>query len=37
MAGSENAIRKLAKEQGLTAEQYLLKVHEEVIEIESMP
>lgn len=35
--GVENAIRKLAKEQGLTAEAYLLKVHEEVIRMESMP
>ncbi|MGA2971176.1 MAG: asparagine synthetase B [Candidatus Bathyarchaeia archaeon] len=35
--GVENAIRKLAKERGLTAEAYLLKVHEEVIRMESMP
>ena len=35
--GVENAIRKLAKKRGLTAEGYLLKVHEEVIRMESMP
>lgn len=35
--GVENAIRKLAKERGLTAEAYLLKMHEEVIRRESMP
>jgi asparagine synthase (glutamine-hydrolysing) len=35
--GVENAIRKLAKKRGLTAEGYLLKVHEEMIRVESMP
>jgi asparagine synthase (glutamine-hydrolysing) len=35
--GVENAIRKLAKERGLTAEGYLLKIHEEMIRMESMP
>jgi asparagine synthase (glutamine-hydrolysing) len=35
--GVENAIRKLAKKRGLTADGYLLKVHEEVIRMESMP
>ena len=35
--GVENAIRKLAKKQGLTAEGYLLKVHEETIGLDSMP
>jgi asparagine synthase (glutamine-hydrolysing) len=35
--GVENAIRKLAKERRLTPEAYLLKVHEEVIRIDSMP
>lgn len=35
--GVEGAIRKLAKTQGLTAEAYLLKVHEETIRMESMP
>ena len=35
--GVEGAIRKLAKERGLTAEAYLLRVHEEVIRMESMP
>jgi len=35
--GVENAIRKLAKKRGLTAEGYLLKVHEEMIKMETMP
>lgn len=35
--GVENAIRKLAKKRGLTTEGYLFKVHEEMIEMESMP
>jgi asparagine synthase (glutamine-hydrolysing) len=35
--GVENAIRRLAKQRGLTAEGYLLKVQEEVKGIESMP
>jgi asparagine synthase (glutamine-hydrolysing) len=35
--GVENAIRKLARKHGLTAEVYLLKVHEEVIRMDSMP
>jgi len=35
--GVENAIRKLAKKRGLTAESYLLKIHEEMIRMESMP
>jgi len=35
--GVENAIRKLAKKRGLTAEGYLFKVHEEMIKMESMP
>ncbi len=35
--GVENAIRKLAKRQGLTAEGYLSKLQEEVISMESMP
>ena len=35
--GVENAIRKLAKKRGLTAEGYLLRVHEEVKALSSMP
>jgi asparagine synthase (glutamine-hydrolysing) len=35
--GVENAIRKLAKKRGLTAEGYLFKVHEEMIRVDSMP
>ena len=35
--GVENAIRKLAKKRGLTAEGYLMRVHEEMIKMESMP
>ncbi len=35
--GVETAIRKLAKERGLTVESYLSKVYEEVIRMESMP
>ncbi len=35
--GVENAIRKLAKQRGLTAEGYLSKMYEEVIRMESMP
>ncbi len=35
--GVENAIRKLAKSHGLTADQYLLKTQEEVMRMESMP
>jgi asparagine synthase (glutamine-hydrolysing) len=35
--GVENAIRKIAKNHGMTAERYLLKVHEEVMNSESMP
>lgn len=35
--GVENAIRKLAKKNGLTAEGYLSKVYEEVIRMDSMP
>jgi asparagine synthase (glutamine-hydrolysing) len=35
--GVENAIRKLAKKRGLTAEGYLSRIHEEVISMESMP
>lgn len=35
--GVENAIRKLAKRRGLTAEGYLFKVHEEMIKRDSMP
>lgn len=35
--GVENAIRKLAKSHGLTADHYLLKTHEEVRHMESMP
>jgi len=35
--GVENAIRKLAKKRGLSAEGYLIKVHEEMIKMESMP
>ena len=35
--GVENAIRKLAKKRGLKTECYLLKVHEEMIKMETMP
>jgi asparagine synthase (glutamine-hydrolysing) len=35
--GVENAIRKLAKGQGLTADSYLSKIQQEVIRTESMP
>lgn len=35
--GVENAIRKLAKQRGLTLESYLSKLYEEVIRLESMP
>lgn len=35
--GVENAIRKLAKRQGLTTEGYLSKLQEEVIRMEFMP
>ncbi len=35
--GVENAIRKIAKQQGLTTEAYLSKLHQEVIRYEFMP
>lgn len=35
--GVESAIRRLAKNQGLTAEEYLLRVHQEVIGMDTMP
>ena len=35
--GVENAIRKLAKGQGLTSDGYLLRIQEDVIEMDSMP
>lgn len=35
--GVENAIRKLAKKRGLTTEGYLVKVHQEIIRMETMP
>jgi hypothetical protein len=35
--GVENAIRKLAKAQGVTSDDYLLRIQEDVIEMESMP
>jgi asparagine synthase (glutamine-hydrolysing) len=35
--GVENAIRKLARQRGLTVERYLSKTYEEVIRMESMP
>ena len=35
--GVENAIRKLAKARGLTPDAYLAKIHEDTIEIDSMP
>ena len=35
--GVENAIRKLGKSHGLTADQFLAKTYEEVRRMESMP